>query len=157
MTESALFFLENPVSTEMTAANLADSIDAMLTKAQAMLTDCISAFINEDVTLAENICSRDREIDELNESIYRQIITMIQQKTSRVETFLHLIRIVNNIEKLADLTTNIAEEVIYISTGVNIKHSNHEDLMQQLWVAGENVYTGADKLPGSNRGAGLRW
>ena len=88
----------------------------------AMLKDSISSFINEDVILAKDVCLRDNGVDELWEQIFRELVTFMVSDVKNIERSLHLIRIAHNLERVADLSTNIGEDVIFMVEGKVIKH-----------------------------------
>lgn len=90
-----------------------------------MLNDSISAFFNENAELALDVCKRDSIVDNLREQIIRELITYMLSDPRTIERGLHLIRIANNIERIADLSTNIAEETVYIIRGMVIKHKHN--------------------------------
>jgi phosphate transport system protein len=94
----------------------------MLDITVSMLDDSIAAFVNEDIDLAMKVLERDDEVDLLRDQNLRDLITFMISDPSTIERSLHLLRIARNLEKIADLTSNICEEVIYIKEGRNVKH-----------------------------------
>ncbi|MFO7980869.1 MAG: phosphate signaling complex protein PhoU [Candidatus Aminicenantes bacterium] len=90
-----------------------------------MLKDSIDSFVKEDSRLAKSVCERDEKIDNLNNQILRELITYMFTDPSTIERSIKLIQISNNFERIADLATNICEDVIYIVEGKVIKH--HRD------------------------------
>jgi phosphate transport system protein len=90
-----------------------------------MLKDSIDSFVKEDSRLAKSVCERDEKIDNLNDQILRELITYMFTDPSTIERSIKLIQISNNLERIADLATNICEDVIYIVEGRVIKH--HRD------------------------------
>jgi phosphate transport system protein len=87
-----------------------------------MLDDSIKAFIDEDIELAYDVLRRDDIVDDLRDQILRELITYMIADTSTIQRALHLLRIARNLEKIADITSNICEEVIYIKEGKVVKH-----------------------------------
>ena len=87
-----------------------------------MLKDGIQAFINEDAGLAKSVCERDSIVDELRIQILRELITFMVSDATTIERCLHLIRVSGNLERIADLSTNMCEEVIFMVKGRVIKH-----------------------------------
>jgi phosphate transport system protein len=118
--ESALFLIDKPLVKPLV------DIPRMSEIAKNMLGDSINSFINEDENLAKNVCKRDENVDILNEQIMRELITYMSSDPKTIERSLHLIRISHNIEKIADLATNIAEEAVYVVNGKIIKHHRLE-------------------------------
>jgi phosphate transport system protein len=87
-----------------------------------MLSDSITAFVNEDAALAQSVCAGDNAVDDLQRQILAELSVLMQKDPSTVERALHLIRITTNLERLADLSTNICEEVLFLAEGRVIKH-----------------------------------
>ncbi len=95
----------------------------MLEETVRMLDDSITAFVNEDLDLADKVLERDDIVDQLRDQNLRELITYMVSDPKTIERSLYLLRIGRNLEKIADLTSNICEEVIYIKEGRNVKHS----------------------------------
>lgn len=118
--ESALFLIERPqVKPYIDLPRMADEIIKML-------RDSINSFIEEDAELARNVCERDDVVDNLRDQIVRELITYMMSDPSTIERALHLIRISRNLERIADLATNICEDVIFAVKGKIIKHHKEE-------------------------------
>ncbi len=94
----------------------------MAEEVEKMLEDSIKSFIEEDASLAKSVCERDDTIDSLKNQITRELITYMLSEPSTIERALHIIRIAGNLERIADLTTNICEDVIFMVKGELIKH-----------------------------------
>lgn len=119
--ESGLFLIERPA-----VKSLID-IPIMVNEAvKGMLKDSIDAFIKEDVKLARKVCERDNVVDKLKYQIVSELIAFMTSDTSTIERSLHLIRIAQNLERVADLSTNICEDVIYMAEGRIIKHHKND-------------------------------
>jgi len=101
-------------------------IPKMSDLAQGMLRDSLNAFINSDPYLAKSVCERDDEVDNLNDMVFNELITYMKQDPKNVERALDLILIARDLERVADLSTNICEDVIYIASGRVIKHHLEE-------------------------------
>jgi len=114
--ESALFLLDKPeLKTDIDFSGMCEII-------KKMITDSINSFINEDIENAKSVCIRDQEVDDLNEKNIRDLISYMSHDNKSIERAYHLIRISHNLEKIADLSTNIAEETVYMAEGRDIKH-----------------------------------
>jgi len=87
-----------------------------------MVHDSIRAFVNSDTSLAKAVCLSDTEVDELKDQSTRELITIMVSDASTIERALQLLRIFANLERIADLSTNICEEVLFIVSGTVIKH-----------------------------------
>lgn len=90
--------------------------------AQAMVRDSISAFIGGDEKLARDVCRRDDEVDQLNDQIFRELLTYMMQDPGNIARAVGLILIGRHLERIADHATNIGEAVFYLVEGKTIKH-----------------------------------
>ncbi len=91
---------------------------------RGMLSDVLDAFINEDPQLAIEVCRRDSVIDDLRNQILRELITYMTEHPAIISSCINILRIAENLERIADLTTNIAEDTIFMLQGRVIKHHN---------------------------------
>ena len=98
----------------------------MWEKTQSMLRDSIDALVNMDVPLAGNVCGRDDEVDAMKRDIRRTAEGIIHEDPDRVGTMLTLMAASRNLERIADLATNIAEDVIYMVEGKIVRHGDGE-------------------------------
>ena len=114
--ESGLFLIERPPVKPLL------DLPRMAEITIKMLKDSTDAFINEDVTLATNVCERDNLVDALKDQIIRELITFMISDTTTIERSLHLLRISGNLERIADLSTNICEGIVFTTKGTVIKH-----------------------------------
>ncbi len=89
-----------------------------------MMKDAIESFVDENVELAEKICKQDDIVDELNITIKKDLAVLMKSDPNVINRSLRLILISINLERIADLTTNICEGVIYLAKGINIKHGS---------------------------------
>lgn len=88
-----------------------------------MLTNSITAFLNEDTDAATAVCANDNIIDAFNRAIYDRVLTGIKGDSAHAERYLHVLRIAKNLERIGDLATNIAENTVYLALGRVIKHN----------------------------------
>jgi len=79
------------------------------------------------VELSHQVCNEDNIVDNLNRQIYHHLLELIQINPILTKQYLHLLRIAKNLERIADLSTNIAENTIYLAIGKVIRHKS-EDL-----------------------------
>ena len=86
----------------------------MSEKTKAMLRDSLDAMVNMDSERAIEICGRDDEIDSMKHDIRRQAEEMIAEDPSQTKVLLRLMAVSRNLERIADLATNIAEDVVYM-------------------------------------------
>ncbi len=97
-------------------------IPRMATLSQGMVKNSLDAFVNKDAALARSVCESDDEVDNLNEQIFRELLTYMIQDTSTISRAVHLMLIGRHLERIADHATNVAENVIYFVKGKTIKH-----------------------------------
>jgi phosphate transport system protein len=91
-----------------------------------MLTDALNSFIHFDANLGESVLLVDDVVDMLNRQIISELITLIKNNSTLIDQSLELIRVSRNLERVADLATNIAEDVVFIAKAKNIKHHSAE-------------------------------
>lgn len=91
-------------------------------KTQAMLHKSLDALINLDITLARQLDKDDDEVDALNHETYNRVTELIRQKPEQLEVLLALLNVSRHLERIADHTTNIAEDVIYLVEGRIVRH-----------------------------------
>ena len=94
--------------------------------ASAMLRDALDAFVRRDAESARDICRRDDAVDELNRQIFRELLTYMLEDPSTITRSLELVLVARNLERVADLATNVAEEVVFITEARIIKHNIEE-------------------------------
>lgn len=121
--DSASFLIELPVEESMEEIlNLAD-------ETKSMLKDSVDSFIESDTEKAESVCERDDIADDLRDRIIRTSIKNMCAEPDTLDSIdqrMHIIRIAKNLERMADLSTNICEDTIYTVKGKDIKH--HREL-----------------------------
>ncbi len=93
-----------------------------------MLTESIKSFIQQEPQKAQQLCQKDQDVDNLKAQIYKKIVENISPLTKNLSDYFHLERIINNIERIADLTTNICEDIIFLYEAKIIKHHKEEYL-----------------------------
>jgi phosphate transport system protein len=94
--------------------------------ATAMLREALDAFVHQDAETARRLVVRDDAVDQLHRQLFGQLMsTMIQDPTS-VERAMTLVLVGRSLERVADLATNIAEEVVFIAEARVIKHHSEE-------------------------------
>ncbi len=99
-------------------------IPKMTNLVREMMKESIEAFVEENIELAEKICKQDDIVDELNMTIKEDLSVLMKMDPNVTDRSLRLILISMNLERVADLTTNICEDIIYLSKGINIKHGS---------------------------------
>jgi phosphate transport system protein len=87
-----------------------------------MLEDALASFFNGNADLAQKVLSGDENIDDLNILIGANVKTRVQEGKMRFETAMEIIRVSKNLERIADLSSNIAEETFFSINGTIVKH-----------------------------------
>ncbi len=121
ISESALFLIERPQVKPLI------DLPKMVQEAIQMLKDSVDSFIREDSKLAQNVCERDDIVDAYRDQILRELITCMISDPTTIERAIHIERILRNLERIADLATNIGEDVVYIVKGKIIKHGRYKE------------------------------
>jgi phosphate transport system protein len=97
-------------------------LEEMARLANAMLSDALNAFILADSKLAREVVDRDDRVDDLHENNFRILLTHMMEDPRKITAGMDLFLVSGNIERIADLATNIAEEVVFFVEGSTIKH-----------------------------------
>ena len=94
----------------------------MCEKTQCLLRDSIDSLVSLNAADAAAICSRDDEIDYLKSTIRKEVEAAIRRWPDKVNSFLRLLAVSRNLERIADLATSIAEDVVYLVEGRIMRH-----------------------------------
>jgi phosphate transport system protein len=100
----------------------------MWERTQSMLHDSLEALVNLNPALANNVCARDNEVDQMKHQIRQKAEEMMQRDPAKVPVLLTLLAVSRNLERVADHATNIAEDVIYMAEGRIIRHGSGDQL-----------------------------
>ncbi len=90
--------------------------------ARGMLSDAIEAFIRGDAVAGREVCRRDDKVDALHNSVFRILLTHMMEDPHMISNGMDLFLVSRNLERVADLATNIGEDVVFLVEGVSIKH-----------------------------------
>jgi len=102
-------------------------IPRMAEIAQNMLKDSLNAYFSGDVELAREVWARDKTVDDLDNQIFRELLTFMMEDPRTISRAIYLVFVSNNIERIADQATNLAERVVYIVNGKRIKDYSEKD------------------------------
>jgi phosphate transport system protein len=102
-------------------------VEEMVRVATDMLADSLDAFIRGDADSAVEILKRDDRVDELHDNNFRILLTHMMEDPRRITAGMDLLLISGNLERIADLATNVCEEVIFLVRGRSVKHQ------QETW------------------------
>lgn len=93
------------------------SLRRMAREVQGMLKDTLDAYIRGDAQLAEDVRQHDQDVDQMYNALFREFLTFMMEDPRNITACMHLHFMAKNIERMGDLTTNMAEQVIYLITG----------------------------------------
>lgn len=97
-------------------------IQKMIDLTKKMVRDSLDAFSRKDASHSRKICQSDDEVDALRKEMIKLLRTNIQKEPKFVDQFLDLLTVTQGIERIADLATNIAQDVVYMVEGEIIRH-----------------------------------
>jgi phosphate transport system protein len=103
-------------------------IEEMVRLSTAMLNDSLDAFVRGDTKLAREILQRDDRVDDLHENIFRILLTHMMEDPRKISAGMDMLLVSGNLERIADLATNICEDAIYLVEGRVVKHHAEERL-----------------------------
>src|SRR5687767_13576875 len=92
---------------------------------QSMVRDAIDAFVHADDLKAQDVVNRDDEVDELYHQIFRDILQMMMRETTAIQRGIHVQSVAKWLERIADHSTNLAELVVFMVNGKDIRHVGH--------------------------------
>ncbi|HNW85186.1 MAG TPA: phosphate signaling complex protein PhoU [Candidatus Cryosericum sp.] len=107
-------------------------IPRMSEQSQTMLADAMTAFSTQNTGLALDVVERDDTVDSLSQQVLRELLTYMMADPTTIDRALQILRVAGNLERVADLATNIAEDVVFTTTGRLIRHNrlSREELDQ---------------------------
>ncbi|MBK8248617.1 MAG: phosphate signaling complex protein PhoU [Gemmatimonadetes bacterium] len=97
-------------------------IEDMARRARRMLADSLDAFIRADGQLGRAVCKADDQVDALHDSMFRILLTHMMADARTINPSLELLLVSRNLERVADLATNIGEDAVFLAEGKSIKH-----------------------------------
>ena len=103
---------------------LRDRLDRMGNLAQGMLSDAVTAFVARDTALAKNVIARDDEADGLLKETVEDVILRQNTHGATLETAIAVVLAAKELERICDLCTNVAEDVVFMAEGIIIRHSD---------------------------------
>jgi phosphate transport system protein len=93
------------------------TLKRMAREVQAMLKDALDAFVRRDEALARDVINRDQDVDQMYNALFREFLTFMMEDPRNITACMHLHFIAKNVERMGDLVTNMAEQVVYLTTG----------------------------------------
>jgi phosphate transport system protein len=100
----------------------APEIEDMARRSRLMLSQGIDAFIRGDGALGREVCKADDAVDAIHDSVFRSLLTHMMESARNITPSLELLLVSRNLERVADLATNIGEDAVYLAEGKQIKH-----------------------------------
>ena len=107
-------------------------IPRMTALAQEMVRKALDAFVRRDAELARSVIEADDDVDSLRDQVFRELLTYMMADTATIPRALALILISRNLERIADHATNIAEDVIYIVRGEDVRERGDKEIRKGL-------------------------
>ncbi|HSJ63103.1 MAG TPA: phosphate signaling complex protein PhoU [Gemmatimonadaceae bacterium] len=101
-------------------------IEDMARRARKMLSDALDAFIRGDGALGRIVCASDDAVDSLHDSVFRVLVTHMMEDPRAISAAMQLVLVSRNLERVADMATNIGEDAVYLAEGKQIKHHFEE-------------------------------
>jgi len=101
-------------------------IEDMARRARKMLGDSLDAFIRADGALGRKVCREDDVVDSLHDSVFRVLLTHMMADPKTITPALELLLVGRNLERIADIATNIGEDAVYLAEGKQIKHHRED-------------------------------
>jgi len=101
-------------------------IPRMAAAALGMLKESLDSFVNKQPETARAIIPRDKEVDEMNRQLYRELSSYMVENPAAISRCLNLMTVSKSLERVADHATNIAQEVVYLCEAHDIRHEAHK-------------------------------
>lgn len=98
------------------------SMAEMAKRARGMLADALDAFVRADGALGRDVCLRDDAVDAMHDALFRVLLTHMMADPRTINPGLELLLVSRNLERVADLATNISEDAVFLAEGKQIKH-----------------------------------
>jgi phosphate transport system protein len=102
--------------------NIPAELEEMARCTQTMVKRSLDALVEANTELARRVCAADLEVDQYNRTMHVLIQDQIRSNPDQVDRLLHLLSVSRHLERIADLATNVAEDVIYTVEGAIVRH-----------------------------------
>jgi len=121
---------DHAVNISKAARRLADThplpelreLHEMVAITREMLADALAAYVSRNAGTARMVCATDDKVDDLRRSLFRILVTHMLEDPRRIGGALELLLVSQNLERVADLSTNVCEDVVFLVEGRTIKH-----------------------------------
>src|SRR5262245_64839548 len=94
----------------------------MQAHAMSMFKDSINAYVRENVELAHSVCSRDKQLDDMNRDANKKLTERMMADSEQLRGYFNLILVSRALERVSDHATNIAEDAVYAAAAEDIRH-----------------------------------
>ncbi len=94
--------------------------------AQSMVRKSLDAFVNRDGEMARSVLASDDAVDNMRTASYHELMSFMEKNPRQIPQALYLLSVVRNLERIADHATNIAEDVLFLVKGIDVRHHNEE-------------------------------
>ena len=95
---------------------------------QSMVRKSLDAFVNRDPELARSVLAGDDAVDNLRTASYHELVSYMEKDRENIPQALNLWSVIRNLERIADHSTNIAEDVLFLVKGIDVRHHNEQRL-----------------------------
>ena len=94
--------------------------------AQSMVRKALDAFVNRDPEMARSVLASDDAVDNMRTASYHELISFMEKNPEQIPQALYLLSVIRNLERIADHATNVAEDVLFLVKGIDVRHHNEE-------------------------------
>jgi len=98
-------------------------LNQLISDVQAMVRDSLNSLVKMDAQLARKVCTVDDEVDEINRNMYSSMQDLMRADPSTIERAVNTLSVSRHLERMADLCTNVAEDVIFLVQGEIVRHN----------------------------------
>jgi phosphate transport system protein len=95
--------------------------------ADSLLRDAMTSFTDGNVTLAEGLKMRDKELDRMHKTLIASLSSRLEEANGKSESLLHLIFVIRSLERVGDLSVNIGEDAVYLGDARDIRHGHRNE------------------------------
>jgi phosphate transport system protein len=103
-------------------------IQQMAQAVQSMIHDAVGAFVDRDGDMARTVIDRDDEVDRTYDVLFREVLDTMLSETDRIHHGIHVMSVIKYLERMADHTTNLADQVIFMVKGKDVRHEGKLDV-----------------------------
>ena len=104
-----------PLNAPIDIPHMADLVESMVRKA-------LDSFVRREPELARSVLESDDPVDEMRDVIYRELLTFMQKEPHTILQCVSLMFVAHSLERIADHATNIAEDVLFLVQGIDVRH-----------------------------------